>query len=112
MIIKNNDLKLTSSIFEAIRKETKKSGFINCFDRFDLLLYIYNHSLNDGKPVHFSNLSQYIKQSDVYLASTLKEGIETGYLESRICIEDKRKKCYSLSKSATAKINHLINQNT
>ena len=112
MIIKNNDLKLTSSIFEAIRKETKKSGFINCFDRFDLLLYIYNHSLNDGKSVHFSNLSQYIKQSDVYLASTLKEGIETGYIESRLCTDDKRKKCYSLTRLASAKIDRLISQNT
>jgi len=109
--MKNEDsnLKYTSAIFEAIRNETKQSGFINCFDRFDLLLYIYSHTKNDAKPVHFSDLSKYIKQSDVYLASTLKEGIETGYLKSTVCNDDKRKRCYKLSDIATSKIVKLIN---
>ncbi len=109
--MKNNNLKLTSAIFEAIRNETKQSGFINCFDRFDLLLFILNHSRNDGEPVHFSDLSKYIKQSDVYLASTLKEGIETGYIECKEYSDDKRRKCYTLSETATLEIENLIMQN-
>ena len=106
---KDNNLQLISGIFEAIRKETKLTGYINCFDRFDLLLYIHSHSLHDCKPVLFSDLSRYIKQSDVYLASTLKEGIETGYLESSTCPDDKRKKGYTLSKTAALEIENLLN---
>lgn len=106
----DSNLRFTSVVFEAIRKKTKQSGFINCFDRFDLLLYIYSHTKNDGQTVHFSDLSQYIKQSDVYLASTLKEGVESGYLKSSVCPEDRRRRCYELSDMAASTMEELLSQ--
>ena len=101
-------IKRLSNQFEAIQKLTKSGGFINCFDRYAVLLYINNNSNPPEKRVRFSDLSQYIKQSDVYLANLLKEGVETEYIKIHICPEDKRRKSYELTKKSLAEINSIL----
>lgn len=94
--------------FEAIQELTKRGGFINCFDRYAVLLYINNNSKPPDKRVRFSDLSEYVKQSDVYLANLVKEGVETGYIRIHVCPDDKRRKSYELTDKSLDSINSIL----
>ena len=86
-----------SDTFEELQEITKSGSFLNCFDRVAILLFIYKNSNPPDERVRFSDLASYIKQSEVYLAKVLKEGVETDHIKIYKCPEDRRRKSYELT---------------
>ena len=104
-------LRLLSRYFENIQDLTKAGNFINCFDRFAVIIFIHNNSAPPEKRVRFSDLSKYIKQSDVYLANLIKEGTERGYIKIHTCPDDRRRKSYELTDKSISRLYSVVKDN-